>query len=70
MTDYKLFHTFKGFSKKSELGSQLQPYVFSVKNLPGQLNIADASSPLTIEKANTRNIAEEYIRFVVNTAVP
>lgn len=50
---------------------RLQPYVFSVKYLPGQLNIADALSRLTkIEEKESRSVAEEYIRFVANTAVP
>lgn len=35
------------------------------------MNIADALSRLTtIEEAETRNVAEEYIRIVANTAVP
>ena len=49
---------------------RLQPYAFSVKYLPGQLNIADALSRLTkIEEKESRSVAEEYIRFVANTAV-
>ena len=49
----------------------LQPYVFSVKYLPGELNIADALSRLTkIEEKESRSVAEEYIRFVANTTVP
>ena len=35
------------------------------------MNIADALSRFTkIEQAQTRNVAEEYIRFVANTAAP
>ena len=35
------------------------------------MNIADVLSCLiNIEQAQTRNVAEEYIRFVANTAVP
>ena len=49
----------------------LQPYVFSVKYLPGELNIANALSRLTkIEEKESRSVAEEYIRFVANTTVP
>lgn len=42
-----------------------------MKYLPGQLNIADALSSLTkVEDTGSRNVAEEDIRFVANTAVP
>ena len=42
-----------------------------MKYLPGHTNIADALSRLTaIEQAQTRNVAEEYIRFVAHPAAP
>ena len=50
---------------------QLQPYSFSVKYLPGSMNNEDTLTRLTkTEKPQPRNVAEEYIRFVTNTAVP
>ena len=50
---------------------QLQPYSFSAKYLLGSTNIEDALSRLTkTEQPQPRNVAEEYIRFVANTAVP
>ena len=43
----------------------------SVKYLPGQVNIADSLSRLTkSDEAQSRNVAEEYVRFVARTAVP
>ena len=47
---------------------RLEPYSFLLY-LPGHMNIADALSRLMkIEQAQTRNVAQEYIRFVANTA--
>lgn len=49
---------------------QLQPCVFTVKYLLGQMNIANALSYLSnTEETTTRNVAEEYMSFVANAAV-
>ena len=45
--------------------------LFIFCELPGHINIADALSRFTkIEQAQTRTLAEEYIRFVAHTAAP
>ena len=42
-----------------------------MKYFPGQMNIADSLSRLTkSDEAQSRNVAEEYVRFVARTAVP
>ena len=46
-------------------------HVFTVKYRPGPQNIADALSRLTREMSNEgKNVAEEYIRYVAENAVP
>ena len=50
---------------------RLQPYEFTVMYRPGPQNIADALSRLTQEISNeSKNVAEEYIRYVAETAAP
>lgn len=50
---------------------RLQPYEFTVMYRPGPQNIADALSRLTQEISNeSKNVAEEYIRYVAENAAP
>ena len=50
---------------------RLQPYEFTVVYRPGRQNIADALSRLTQEVSNeSKNVAEEYIRYVAENAAP
>ena len=50
---------------------RLQPYEFTVMYCPGPQNIADALSRLTQEISNeSKNVAEEYIRYVAENAAP
>ena len=50
----------------------LQPYRFKVIHMPGKTNPADVLSrlPLSAQSPHDRNIAEEYIHFVTERAVP
>ena len=50
---------------------RLQPYEFTVMYRPGPQNIADALSRLTQEISNeSKNVAEECIRYVAENAAP
>ena len=50
---------------------RLQPYEFTVMYRPGPQNIAKALSCLTQEVSNeSKNVAEEYIRYVAENAAP
>jgi len=51
---------------------RLQPYRFKVIHMPGKTNPADVLSrlPLSAQSPRERNIAEEYIHFITEKAVP
>jgi len=50
---------------------RLQPYEFTVMYRPGPQNIADALSRLTQKVSNeSKNVVEEYIRYVAENAAP
>jgi hypothetical protein len=51
---------------------RLQPYRFKVIHMPGKTNPADVLSrlPIRAQAPRERNIAEEYINFIAERAVP
>ena len=51
---------------------RIQPYRFAVIHMPGKTNPADVLSrlPLGAQSPRERNIAEEYIHFITQKAVP
>ncbi len=51
---------------------RLQPYRFKVIHMPGKTNPADVLSrlPIRAQGPRERNIAEEYINFIAERAVP
>ena len=70
VTDHKALETI--YSPWSKLSARIEPYNFKVKYVPWPVNIADSLSR-RIQKeevAETRNVAEEYIRFVAQKAAP
>lgn len=53
-------------------GLRLQPYDFTVVYRPGSSNIADYLSrhPLSSQPARERNIAEQYVNYLIDNAIP
>ncbi|CAB3985107.1 Transposon Tf2-9 poly [Paramuricea clavata] len=51
---------------------RLQPYRFKVVHMPGKTNPADVLSrlPISGQPTRERNVAEEYINFITEKAVP
>ena len=50
----------------------LQPYCFKVIHMPGKTNFTDVLSrlPLSAQSPRDPNIAEEYVHFITERAVP